>query len=74
MEEPYGDFEGYQGGFALDKVQETLQQRELMQMSGGGHGQHHINISHARSPHGDLISPTYVGGSGSATHKQEEEK
>jgi hypothetical protein len=28
MEEPYGDIEGYQGGFALDKVAETLQQRE----------------------------------------------
>jgi hypothetical protein len=24
LEEPYGDFEGYQGGFTLDKVQQTL--------------------------------------------------
>jgi hypothetical protein len=28
LEEPYGDFEGYNGGFSLDKVQETLQHKE----------------------------------------------
>jgi hypothetical protein len=29
LEEPLGDFEGYNGGFALDKVQETLIQRGM---------------------------------------------
>jgi hypothetical protein len=29
LEEPLGEFEGYQGGFSLDKVQETLLQRGM---------------------------------------------
>ena len=41
LEEPYGDFEGYQGGFSIDKVNETLLAKEVahnMHIHTHGHG------------------------------------
>jgi hypothetical protein len=46
FEEPYGDFEGYQGGFAMEKVSETMHAREQAQAVHAHHGHLHVQPTH----------------------------
>ena len=73
LEEPYGDFEGYQGGFALEKVQETLLQKG-MQKNSHYHG--YGSRSPHREPRSPLIDPTHGKSQASLTElpKHEEDK
>lgn len=65
FEEPYGDFEGYQGGFALDKVNETMKARELEQVQTAAVHTHHGHHLHIQPTHGHAMggqSPGFAHG------------